>query len=126
MDCTNKQVRLRGDLKYKDLNGDGKVTNEDKTYIGNPWPDLMYGLNINLSWKGFDLSMGWLETQVLMSLIALSFMKEVSMATIIRLIRYMRRGVRRTGNFTSSSNERGPEWKLQECLLLFCGGWFFL
>lgn len=49
-----------GDLKYKDLNGDGKVTNEDKTYIGNPWPDLMYGLNINLSWKGFDLSMGWL------------------------------------------------------------------
>lgn len=49
-----------GDLKYKDLNGDGKVTNEDKTYIGNPWPDLMYGLNINLSWKGFDLNMGWL------------------------------------------------------------------
>ena len=36
------------------------MTNEDKTYIGNPWPDLMYGLNINLSWKGFDLSMGWL------------------------------------------------------------------
>ena len=49
-----------GDLKYKDLNGDGKVTNEDKTYIGNPWPDLIYGLNINLSWRGFDLSMGWL------------------------------------------------------------------
>ena len=30
------------------------------------------------------------------------------------------------GYFTSSSNERGPEWKLQECLLLFCGdGSFF-
>ena len=40
-----------GDLKYKDLNGDGKVTNEDKTYIGNPWPDLMYGLNINCHGK---------------------------------------------------------------------------
>jgi len=49
-----------GDFRYKDLNGDGKVTNEDKTYIGNPWPDLIYGFNISLSWKGFDLTMGWL------------------------------------------------------------------
>lgn len=49
-----------GDFRYKDLNGDGKITNEDKTYIGNPWPDLIYGLNIRLSWRGFDLTMGWL------------------------------------------------------------------
>ena len=49
-----------GDLKYKDLNGDGKIDAEnDKTVIGNPWPKLIYGLNINLSYKNFDLSMGW-------------------------------------------------------------------
>lgn len=49
-----------GDFKYRDINGDGKITNEDKTYIGNPWPELVYGLNISMSWKGFDLMMGWL------------------------------------------------------------------
>ena len=49
-----------GDLKYKDLNGDGKIDAEnDKTVIGDPWPKLIYGLNINLSYKNFDLSMGW-------------------------------------------------------------------
>lgn len=48
-----------GDFRYKDINKDGKITNEDKDYIGNPWPKLIYGLNINLSWKNFDLIMGW-------------------------------------------------------------------
>lgn len=49
-----------GDLKYKDLNNDGVIDAEhDKTVIGNPWPKLIYGLNINLSYKNFDLSMGW-------------------------------------------------------------------
>lgn len=48
-----------GDLKYKDLNKDGKITDEDKTYIGNPWPDLTLGLNMNFSWRGFDLNLGW-------------------------------------------------------------------
>lgn len=48
-----------GDLRYRDMNKDGKITNEDKDYIGNPWPKLNYGLNISLSWKDFDLIMGW-------------------------------------------------------------------
>lgn len=49
-----------GDLKYRDLDGDGRIdSNLDKTVIGTPWPKLIYGLNINLSWKNFVLSMGW-------------------------------------------------------------------
>lgn len=52
-----------GDFKFKDLNHDGKITEEDRQYIGNPWPKLIYGLNINLSWRGFDLVMGWLGHQ---------------------------------------------------------------
>jgi hypothetical protein len=31
-----------GDLKYKDVNGDGKISEEDRTIIGNPTPDIMY------------------------------------------------------------------------------------
>lgn len=49
-----------GDLKYKDLDGSGKISVDDKTFIGSPWAKMIYGLNVNLSWKGFDLSMGWL------------------------------------------------------------------
>lgn len=48
-----------GDLKYRDMNGDNKITEADKTFIGNPWPKMILGLNLNFSYKGFDLNMGW-------------------------------------------------------------------
>jgi len=44
-----------GDLKFKDINGDGKINTADKTDIGNPTPDFTYGGPINLQYKGFDL-----------------------------------------------------------------------
>jgi TonB-linked SusC/RagA family outer membrane protein len=43
-----------GDLKYKDVNGDGKVDADDRTQIGNPTPDFMYGLSTNFKYKNFD------------------------------------------------------------------------
>lgn len=43
-----------GDLKYKDVNGDGKIDATDRTMIGNPTPDFMYGLSANFKYKGFD------------------------------------------------------------------------
>ncbi|RYY43531.1 MAG: SusC/RagA family TonB-linked outer membrane protein [Chitinophagaceae bacterium] len=43
-----------GDLKYKDLNGDGFVNTEDRTEIGNPTPDFNYGMSFNLNYKRFD------------------------------------------------------------------------
>ncbi|WP_373515319.1 SusC/RagA family TonB-linked outer membrane protein, partial [Persicitalea sp.] len=46
-----------GDLKYADTNGDGFITEDDRTMIGNPTPDFTYGLNFTLNYKGFDLSM---------------------------------------------------------------------
>ena len=46
-----------GDLIYQDLNGDKKITDADKQVIGNPNPKLVYGINIRLNYKGFDLDM---------------------------------------------------------------------
>lgn len=47
-----------GDVKYKDINGDNKITNADQTVIGKygSEPQMMYGLGIVLSYKGFDAS----------------------------------------------------------------------
>lgn len=45
-----------GQYRVKDVNNDGKITAEDRTFIGNPHPDLTGGVNIGLNWKGFDLS----------------------------------------------------------------------
>lgn len=45
-----------GDIKYKDINGDGKIDINDMTNIGNPWPKLTGGFTNTLSYKGFDLS----------------------------------------------------------------------
>ena len=43
-----------GDIRFKDLNGDGVVNAEDQTIIGNPWPKFIYGFNGSLSYKNFD------------------------------------------------------------------------
>lgn len=44
-----------GDFKFKDLNGDGVIDANDRTVIGNPSPDFMYGGSIGLAYKGFSL-----------------------------------------------------------------------
>jgi TonB-dependent starch-binding outer membrane protein SusC len=52
-----------GDFRYKDVTGDGVVADDDRTVIGSPVPDFTYGLNVNLAYKGFDLSMLLTGTQ---------------------------------------------------------------
>ncbi|OFX30221.1 MAG: SusC/RagA family TonB-linked outer membrane protein [Bacteroidetes bacterium GWF2_42_66] len=47
----------KGFEKYKDLNPDGVLTQDDKTVIGNPNPDFIYGLNSFMAYKGFELSL---------------------------------------------------------------------
>ena len=44
-----------GDIKFNDLSGDGKIDVNDRTVIGNPTPDFIYGMNLSLNYKGFDL-----------------------------------------------------------------------
>lgn len=46
-----------GDLRYVDVNGDGKLTADDRAYCGSSDPKITYGFNINAGWKGFDLSL---------------------------------------------------------------------
>jgi TonB-dependent starch-binding outer membrane protein SusC len=48
-----------GRFKYQDTDGDGRITDNDRTFIGNPNPKFTYGLNLNVSYKNFDLSMFW-------------------------------------------------------------------
>jgi TonB-linked SusC/RagA family outer membrane protein len=44
-----------GDIKFVDVNKDGKITALDKTEIGNPYPKFTIGWNLNLDYKGIDL-----------------------------------------------------------------------
>lgn len=56
-----------GDIRFKDINGrdasgeltglpDGVINDDDRTMIGNPWPNWEGGLTNNLNWRGFDVS----------------------------------------------------------------------
>ncbi|MEG1160657.1 TonB-dependent receptor [Bacteroides sp.] len=45
-----------GDLKFADVNGDGKITPADRTKIGDPTPDVTYGMSLGLSYKNWDLA----------------------------------------------------------------------
>lgn len=46
-----------GDLRFKDLDGDGDIDEDDRTYIGNPTPDFEYAFNFTADYKGFDLNL---------------------------------------------------------------------
>ncbi|HEX2395844.1 MAG TPA: SusC/RagA family TonB-linked outer membrane protein, partial [Bacteroidales bacterium] len=45
-----------GNLIFRDMNEDGKITLSDKTYIGDPNPDFIYGMTNNFSWKNIHLT----------------------------------------------------------------------
>lgn len=46
-----------GDIKFKDLNGDGKITSDDRTFLGTYIPKFTYALNYSANYKNFDLSL---------------------------------------------------------------------
>jgi len=45
-----------GDLMFADTNSDGVINANDKTYLGDPHPDVTMGLSLNAAYKGFDIS----------------------------------------------------------------------
>jgi TonB-linked SusC/RagA family outer membrane protein len=45
-----------GDVKYKDQNGDGKINSLDRKHVGSPIPKVTAGLNVNLNYKNWDMS----------------------------------------------------------------------
>jgi len=53
---TNNPAAKPGDIRFKDLNGDGIINDQDRTFIGNPIPKLSYGVNLSAGYKGFDLA----------------------------------------------------------------------
>lgn len=44
-----------GDIKFKDINGDGKIDANDRTFLGSPTPNFVFGLFLRGGYKGFDL-----------------------------------------------------------------------
>ena len=48
-----------GDIMYEDVNDDGKIDDNDRVIIGNPFPKLTYSINAALSWRHLDFSMLW-------------------------------------------------------------------
>ena len=54
--ATASWVSQPGDIKYKDLNNDGKITDADRDFIGSTIPSLVYGLSVGLNHSNFDLN----------------------------------------------------------------------
>lgn len=44
-----------GDFRWKDVNGDGQITSDDREFLGSPIPKYTFGFTINLDYKNFDL-----------------------------------------------------------------------
>ncbi|SDZ47082.1 MULTISPECIES: SusC/RagA family TonB-linked outer membrane protein [Rhodonellum] len=49
-----------GDVKFLDINGDGQINQEDRTFVGSPWPTMQTGAQFNASYKNFTFNMQWI------------------------------------------------------------------
>ena len=52
-----RETAVPGDIRYKDLNNDDVIDDKDRTMIGSPWPDFVYGITLGAAWKGFDFNL---------------------------------------------------------------------
>lgn len=55
-DSPTQQSKGLGRIRYADLNNDGMINADDRTWIGIPHPDFLYGFTIALQYKSFDFS----------------------------------------------------------------------
>lgn len=84
-----------GDIRFKDVNGDGVLDADDKTKLGHFLPDFSYGINFTANWKGFDASL---------------FMQGVSGNEIYSVVKYELEGMTRLFNSgTAVLNRWTPE-----------------
>jgi hypothetical protein len=58
-----QDAKAPGRFRYQDTDGDGTITPSDRVFLGSPNPDFTYGLNVNASYKNFDLSMFFYGSQ---------------------------------------------------------------
>ena len=58
-DPVQQEIKAAGYFKYKDIDGNGIINDDDKTYLGSPIPWLMGGLDFGMSWKGLDFSLSF-------------------------------------------------------------------
>lgn len=54
--ASSQPTAVPGDIRYKDINGDGKITDADRTHVGRVFPKLQYGLNLTAGYGAFDLA----------------------------------------------------------------------
>lgn len=54
---TTSWISKPGDIRYKDLDGDDKITVKDRVFIGNTIPSFVYGFNVNLGYRNLDFAM---------------------------------------------------------------------
>ena len=52
-----------GDIKFLDANGDGQINDQDKVFLGSPFPDFEFGFGFNASMNNFDVSVFFQGTQ---------------------------------------------------------------
>ncbi|MFW5878036.1 MAG: SusC/RagA family TonB-linked outer membrane protein, partial [bacterium] len=85
-----------GDIRFKDLNMDGIINEQDRAFIGSPFPDFIYGLNLGADYKNFSFSL---------------FLQGVIGSEIMNLNRYFSEGMVGFGNFSTDALNR---WTAEE------------
>lgn len=58
-DFYQRNATSAGDIRFKDLNGDGRIDNLDRTYLGNPIPDAIYNVNMDANYKRWSLALNF-------------------------------------------------------------------
>ncbi len=94
LDPSPHRYTAPGDIRFKDLNRDGVIDEKDRTFIGSPFPDFTYGLNLSAEYKNFEIS---------------AFIQGVAGARIMNLNRFYTEGMTGAGNFGVETLNRWTE-----------------
>jgi TonB-dependent starch-binding outer membrane protein SusC len=80
-----------GDIRFRDINGDGVINASDRTYLGHYLPDFTYGLNLSANYRNFDFTV---------------FMQGVQGNEIFNLLRFHTEGMTRLFNASTAVLDR--------------------
>lgn len=111
-----------GDVRFVDLNGNGTIDVEDRTMIGNPHPDVIYGVTFNADYKGFDLSIfvqGVIGNQIMYS--PRNLARAYPNYTTDILDRWHGEGTSNKIPRVTEGNERNQNYKLVSDLFVYDG-----
>ncbi|MFD1256902.1 SusC/RagA family TonB-linked outer membrane protein [Mucilaginibacter terrae] len=122
-------LALPGEFKFQDTDGNGVINDDDRVYVGNPHPDMIFGFNLGFTYKDFDITalfQGTLGNDLFNSLKSFGQPKNSNGLAIALTNAWKKEGddddwpIIMNGNPGTNANYRNSSWYVEDGSYLRC------